>query len=98
MEPEHEQSKTKMFMAAKFNQGKGLKLTWGNIAAIVTIVILIVGWFVDRGVERERFRRHEEDMGKMEIRLQAVEQKASLVVVQDVKLKELARRLGKLEK
>ena len=103
---EQEQSKTKTFQTM-FNHGKGLKITWGNIVAIVGLAMLIGGFFMDRGRRLEAFENHQKEMGKMELKLKEVEKwqkdwpttgKLALDGVQNTKLDELARRITVLER
>ena len=90
-----------------FNHLKGFRITWGNIMAVITIAILIGGFFMDRGRRLEQFDNHQKAMEKMEERLKEVETwqrvwptegKLALDGVQDEKLLEIERRLGNLEK
>jgi len=90
-----------------FNHLKGFRITWGNVMAIITIAILIGGFFMDRGRRLEQFDNHQEAMKAMELRLKEVEEwqktwptegKLALDGVQDEKLKEHERRIGVLEK
>jgi len=105
MHNEHQdQSKTKTF---RFNNGKGFRITWGNITTIVALGVLIGGFFMDRGRRLEAFDNHQKEMVKMEARLKAVEkwqidwptdpEGLSLDGVQNNKLKEQARRIKVLE-
>ncbi len=90
-----------------FNHRKGLKITWGNIMVIISIAILIGGFFMDRGRRLEQFDNHRKDMEAMELRLKEVEKwqkdwpttgELALDGVQNTRLDEHDRRIGVLEK
>lgn len=91
-----------------FNHRKGLKITWGNVATIVSLGVLVAGFFMDRGRRLEAFDNHQKEMIKMEARLKEVEQwqidwptnpkGLALDGVQNEKIDENKRRIGELEK
>ncbi len=89
------------------NHRNGLKITWGNIATIIFIALLIAGFFMDRGRRLEADDNHQKAMNRMELRQENMEKwqkdwpttgKLALDGVQNTRLDEHERRIGVLEK
>jgi len=89
-----------------FGVNAGFRPTWGNLAVIILFVAAVAGWFVSYGRFSEKVSQLESKMVTMALQIKEVErwQKTwptagvlSLDREQNTLIKELLRRVGRLE-